>query len=159
MATQVEKQYNWPRCGYLGHFKCPGTSKEVTQTRAKTQRPRPCRAGNQVSLEFSWWWWLWSPLGGEGLDQWVNEQGRWDFPQFWVCMANLNLNPGISEGQRKGTMEVQDGSGTSYYTRKEGSALKNVGMSQGQRSQLEGAISGQIWGNLIMKIMKDSNEL
>ena len=56
METQVEKQFNWPRRGYLGHFKCPGTSKEVTQTRAKTQRPQPCRAGNQVSLEFSWWW-------------------------------------------------------------------------------------------------------
>lgn len=74
-------------------------------------------------------------------------------------MANQNPNPGISEGQSKGAREVQNGPGTSYYTRKQGSALKNVGMSRGQRSQLEGAISGQIWGNLIMKIMKDSNEL
>ena len=47
-------------------------------------------------------------------------------------MANQNPNPGISEGQSKGAREVQNGPGTSYYTRKQGSALKNVGMSRGQ---------------------------
>lgn len=57
----------------------------------------------------------------------------------------------------------QDGPGTSHYASKQGSTKKmgraDIGKSQARRSQVEAAISGQIWDNLTNKILKDSNEL
>lgn len=55
-------------------------------------------------------------------------------------------------------MGIKDGPGTSFCARKYRTVPKNnIGMAQGQRSQLGGAINGQTWNNLTTKIIKNNN--
>lgn len=64
----------------------------------------------------------------------------------WQIKIKNKESWGEGEGGRK-----QDGPGTSPYASKQGSTQKgarggvDIGVSQAQRSQLEGAINGHIW--------------
>lgn len=99
--------------------------------------------------------WRWTGAQGE-----INRRDEFfcNFENEWQIKIKTKEPGGGGEGGRE-----QDGPGTSHYARKQGSTKKrgrpDIGMSQARRSQVEAAISGQIWDNLTNKIIKDSNEL
>lgn len=94
--------------------------------------------------------WRWTGAQGE-----INRRDEFfcNFENEWQIKIKTK-EPGGGE---------QDGPGTSHYASKQGSTKKmgraDIGKSQARRSQVEAAISGQIWDNLTNKILKDSNEL
>ena len=55
--------------------------------------------------------------------------------------------------------KVPDEPRTSYCAKKPVYSNLDVDISKGNRSQLEGAPMGQIWGNLNIKINNDSSSL